>query len=199
MKDRQCVICKKIYSPTGKAQLYCSKDCFLASRRQKRKSERHEERVCEWCGKTFVPKFGRRYCTPECSKAADEKYHREYNIEYYAVVKAKRAKKRAEKERLKPKKPVKMARLRKCPVCQTEFFTKDYRKTFCSPECRKKDHRRKMRDAYRLRKAKQKVKEHPVIRKPVQRFIAPAPRAIPRMDAMRLPMPYIKRGAVTCV
>ena len=199
MKDRQCVICKKIYSPTGKAQLYCSKDCFLASRRLKRKSERHEERVCEWCGKTFVPKFGRRYCTPECSKAADEKYHRGYNIEYYAVVKAKRAKKRAEKERLKPKKPVKMAKLRKCPVCQTEFFTKDYRKTFCSPECRKKDHQRKMRDAYRIRKAKLMAKEHPVIRKPVQRFIAPAPRAIPRMDATRLPMPYIKRGAVTCV
>jgi len=194
LKDRQCVICKKIYSPTGKAQLYCSKDCFLASRRLKWKSERHEERVCEWCGKKFIPRFGRYYCSPECSKAADTKYHREYNKMYNAQRMAMRPPKPP-----KPPKPVKMAKLRKCPVCQTEFFTKDYRKTFCSPECRKKDHQRKMRDAYRIRKAKLMAKEHPVIRKPVQRFIAPAPRAIPRMDAMRLPMPYIKRGAVKCV
>jgi endogenous inhibitor of DNA gyrase (YacG/DUF329 family) len=164
-----------------------------------RRRNEKEPRNCEWCGKSFIPKYGRRYCSPECSQAAEKKYHREYNIEYYTTVKARRAERRAERERLKPKKPVKMARPRKCPVCQTEFFTKDYRKTFCSPECRKKDHQRKMRDAYRIRKAKLMAKEHPAIRKPVQRFIASAPRAIPRMDAMRLPMPYIKRGAVKCV
>ena len=193
MKDRECVICKKIYSPTGKAQLYCSKECFLQSRKMRRRNEK-EPRNCEWCGKSFIPKYGRRYCSPECSKAADTKYHREYNKMYDAQRRARKPPKPP-----KPPKPAKIAKPRKCPVCQTEFFTKDYRKTFCSPECRKKDHQRKMRDAYRIRKAKLMAKEHPVIRKPVQRFIAPAPRAIPRMDAMRLPMPYIKRGMVKCV
>ena len=193
MKDRECVICKKIYSPTGKAQLYCSKECFLQSRKMRRRNEK-KPRNCEWCGKSFIPKYGRRYCSPECSKAADTKYHREYSKMYDAQRRARKPPKPP-----KPPKPAKMAKPRKCPVCQTEFFTKDYRKTFCSPECRKKDHQRKMRDAYRIRKAKLMAKEHPVIRKPVQRFIAPAPRAIPRMDAMRLPMPYIKRGTVKCV
>ena len=198
MKDRQCVICKKIYSPTGKAQLYCSKECFLQSRKMRRRNEK-EPRNCEWCGKSFIPKYGRRYCSPECSQAAEKKYHREYNLAYYTKVKAARAERARLRKMLKPEKPKKP---RVCPVCKGEFFTKDYRKTFCSVECRKEDHRKKMAQYMKKRywrlKAEAEAKGQP-ISKPAPQFTSPAPRAVPRMNAKRLPAPYIKRGAVKCV
>ena len=191
MKDRQCVICKKIYLPTGKAQLYCSKECFLQSRKMRRRNEK-EPRNCEWCGKSFIPKYGRRYCSPECSKAAAKEYHKRYSRQYHAMKMAARPPKTP-----KPPKPEKIRNPRVCPICQKEFYTKDYRKTFCSPECSKENHRRWLARNYRKKKYEQMMKamkEAPEQKtEPVYHFEEPAPKAAIRINATRLPKPYIKR------
>lgn len=187
MKDKKCVICGKIYSPTGKAQLYCSHDCYLQAQRRRRKKH-YEEQACEWCGKMFVPWLGRIYCSPECSKEAGKEYHRQYSKQYHAIKMAARPPKPP-----KAPKPEKIRKPKVCPVCQGEFFSKNYRKTFCSPECRKKDHRKKMRDAYRIGKAKLMAEEMPEPEhKPVYHFSEPAPKAKVRINAARLPKPYIR-------
>ena len=184
MRDKKCVICGKIYPPTGKAQLYCSKECFRESERRKRENAKME-RTCEWCGKKFIPRFGRYYCSPECSQAAEKKYHREYNRIYDAQKRARRPP--------KPPKPKKIRKPKECPVCHAEFVAKDYRKTFCSPECRKIDLQKRMHEYWRIRKAELAAEKMPVSEhKPVYRFSGPAPKAAIRCNVARLPESYVR-------
>lgn len=62
MKDKQCVICGKTYTPTGTKQSYCSYDCYLVAQKRRR-AKKPVELKCEWCGKTFTQRLGRIYCS----------------------------------------------------------------------------------------------------------------------------------------
>ena len=190
MRDKKCVICGKIFSPKGAAQLYCSHDCYLQAQRRRRKKH-YEEQACEWCGKMFVPWLGRIYCSPECSKEAAKEYHRQYSKQYHAMKMAARPPKPP-----KPPKPEKIRKPRVCPICQKEFYTKDYRKTFCSPECSKENHRRWLARNYRKKKYEQMMKamkEAPEQKtEPAYHFEEPAPKAAIRCNVARLPEPYVR-------
>ena len=190
MRDKKCVICGKTYTPTGTKQSYCSYDCYLVAQKRRR-AKKPVELKCEWCGKTFTQRFGRIYCSPECSKAAAKEYHKRYSRQYHAMKMAARPPKPP-----KPPKPEKIRKPRVCPICQKEFYTKDYRKTFCSPECSKENHRRWLARNYRKKKYEQMMKamkEAPEQKtEPVYHFEEPAPKAAIRCNVAWLPEPYVR-------
>lgn len=82
-----CEFCGKEFIRKNYSNVFCSNDCYLASRAEKRKAKeemeksrkprlRQEERKCEACGKPFLWKItsaGQRFCSPECRNSVNKK------------------------------------------------------------------------------------------------------------------------------
>ena len=69
MLKKTCPVCGKIYYTDQNASKYCSKECMLKAKKPKDKPNRTS--VCRGCGKTFVSKRRKWYCTEECRMYAN--------------------------------------------------------------------------------------------------------------------------------
>ena len=59
---RLCAVCGKVLS--GGRTKFCSKECLAIGKKYKKK--KNVEIVCQWCGKSFIGRSDRKYCSPVC-------------------------------------------------------------------------------------------------------------------------------------
>lgn len=68
---RQCAVCGTEFEPrhAGKAQLYCSRECYERNKANRRRLDQRlgVEKVCETCGESYRPFYAeQRFCTARC-------------------------------------------------------------------------------------------------------------------------------------
>ncbi len=66
---KSCEICGKSFFANNGKQKYCSANCILTARRQRRADRlknQGEEHICAYCGKSFRGKKEQKYCSKAC-------------------------------------------------------------------------------------------------------------------------------------
>jgi hypothetical protein len=109
---KECAYCGRKFQANSGKQIYCCRECHLASKRKNAKPK-----ICEICGSEFIPKQPRqKYCTYECGQKAR-----------YEFVKIKKA--------MKENTPI------PCKRCGKEFIPSHHSEKYCSATCRTLYHR----------------------------------------------------------
>ena len=121
-KTGTCVVCGKQFELVhGKGTKVCSKEC-LRELKSKNASKAKEKRICKNCGK----EFNARYSTEQqdfCCRDCYWEYRRKRSESEYSQVFKNRVDSTHE--------------VRSCEMCGKEFVVyKNYKKRFCSDECR---------------------------------------------------------------
>lgn len=124
---KKCVVCGKLFEMSRNKKT-CSSECADIRRkyvnRINDRKRREEARIaqesvkitCPVCGKKFVSKKGKRYCSDDCRRKAEEKRNRER----YQQLKGK----------------LSQGKTVKCGCCGKEFNTKNGGSKYCSKDCR---------------------------------------------------------------
>ena len=65
MRKRKCLCCGKYFEPRSKRSVVCdSEEC--QKKHKKEVDNREQEKECSICGKKFIGKRGKKYCSSEC-------------------------------------------------------------------------------------------------------------------------------------
>lgn len=124
---KRCVVCDKLFE-MNRNKKTCSPECADIRRKyvnrindRKRREEARIAResvkvTCPTCGKKFVSKKGKRYCSDDCRRKAEKKRDRER----YQQLKGK----------------LSQGKTVKCGCCGKEFNTKNGGSKYCSKDCR---------------------------------------------------------------
>lgn len=124
---KRCVVCDKLFE-MNRNKKTCSPECADIRRKyvnrindRKRREEARIAResvkvTCPTCGKKFVSKKGKRYCSDDCRRKAEKKRDRER----YQQLKGKLSE----------------GKIVKCGCCGKEFNTKNGGSKYCSKDCR---------------------------------------------------------------
>lgn len=124
---KRCVVCDKLFE-MNRNKKTCSPECADIRRKyvnrindRKRREEARIAResvkvTCPTCGKKFVSKKGKRYCSDDCRRKAEKKRNRER----YQQFKGKLSE----------------GKIVKCGCCGKEFNTKNGGSKYCSKDCR---------------------------------------------------------------
>lgn len=124
---KKCVVCGKLFE-MNRNKKTCSSECADIRRkyvnRINDRKRREEARIaqesvkitCPVCGKKFVSKKGKRYCSDDCRRKAEKKRNRER----YQKLKGKLSE----------------GKIVKCGCCGKEFNTKNGGSKYCSKDCR---------------------------------------------------------------
>lgn len=124
---KRCVVCDKLFE-MNRNKKTCSPECADIRRKyvnrindRKRRKEARIAResvkvTCPTCGKKFVSKKGKRYCSDDCRRKAEKKRNRER----YQQFKGKLSE----------------GKIVKCGCCGKEFNTKNGGSKYCSKDCR---------------------------------------------------------------
>lgn len=124
---KRCVVCDKLFEMSRNKKT-CSPECADIRRKyvnrindRKRREEARIAResvkvTCPTCGKKFVSKKGKRYCSDDCRRKAEKKRNRER----YQQLKGKLSE----------------GKIVKCGCCGKEFNTKNGGSKYCSKDCR---------------------------------------------------------------
>ena len=124
---KKCVVCGKLFE-MNRNKKTCSSECADIRRkyvnRINDRKRREEARIaqesvkitCPVCGKKFVSKKGKRYCSDDCRRKAEKKRNRER----YQKLKGKLSE----------------GTIVKCGCCGKEFNTKNGGSKYCSKDCR---------------------------------------------------------------
>lgn len=127
MITKRCVVCDKLFE-MNRNKKTCSPECADIRRKyvnrindRKRREEARIAResvkvTCPTCGKKFVSKKGKRYCSDDCRRKAEKKRDRER----YQQLKGKLSE----------------GKIVKCGCCGKEFNTKNGGSKYCSKDCR---------------------------------------------------------------
>ena len=62
--NRVCPYCGKNFVTGQNARKFCRKKCSILA--SKRKMESKNEHLCQWCGKLFLSKRSKKFCSPAC-------------------------------------------------------------------------------------------------------------------------------------
>lgn len=124
---KKCVVCGKLFE-MNRNKKTCGPECAdirrkyvnrINDRKRRERARIAQESVkitCPVCGKKFVSKKGKKYCSDDCRRKAEKKRNRER----YQKLKGK----------LSEGKTV------KCGCCGKEFNTKNGGSKYCSKDCR---------------------------------------------------------------
>ncbi len=124
---KKCVVCGKLFE-MNRNKKTCSPECsaerhryvnriFGKNRRQEARIAQESVKVaCPVCGKKFVSKKGKKYCSDDCRRKAEKKRNRER----YQKLKGKLSE----------------GTIVKCGCCGKEFNTKNGSSKYCSKDCR---------------------------------------------------------------
>lgn len=124
---KRCVVCDKLFE-MNRNKKTCSPECADIRRKyvnrindRKRRKEARIAResvkvTCPTCGKKFVSKKGKRYCSDDCRRKAEKKRDRER----YQQLKGKLSE----------------GKIVKCGCCGKKFNTKNGGSKYCSKDCR---------------------------------------------------------------
>lgn len=124
---KKCVVCGKLFE-MNRNKKTCGPECADIRRKyvnrindRKRREEARIAResvkiTCPVCGKKFVSKKGKKYCSDDCRRKAEKKRNRER----YQKLKGKLSE----------------GKIVKCGCCGKEFNTKEGGSKYCSKDCR---------------------------------------------------------------
>lgn len=124
---KKCVVCGKLFE-MNRNKKTCSSECAdirrkyvnrINDRKRREKARIAQESVkitCPVCGKKFVSKKGKKYCSDDCRRKAEKKRNRER----YQKLKGKLSE----------------GKIVKCGCCGKEFNTKNGGSKYCSKDCR---------------------------------------------------------------
>lgn len=124
---KKCVVCGKLFE-MNRNKKTCGPECAdirrkyvnrINDRKRREKARIAQESVkitCPACGKKFVSKKGKKYCSDDCRRKAEKKRNRER----YQKLKGKLSE----------------GKIVKCGCCGKEFNTKNGGSKYCSKDCR---------------------------------------------------------------
>lgn len=124
---KKCVVCGKLFE-MNRNKKTCGPECAdirrkyvnrINDRKRREKARIAQESVkitCSVCGKKFVSKKGKKYCSDDCRRKAEKKRNRER----YQKLKGKLSE----------------GKIVKCGCCGKEFNTKNGGSKYCSKDCR---------------------------------------------------------------
>ena len=131
---KKCAVCGKIFEAKSTTAIVCSTECRKIREKQMSgqwREEHKKEKVCKWCGKTFIPKNKESFCSDDCKRANSIQKNHEV---------AERRKKIGG-----------MPGAKLCPECGKVFYpTKEWvykrgEKVFCSWTCYRAPEKRRKR------------------------------------------------------
>ena len=93
-----------------------------------------KEKICERCGKNFIPNSNnQKYCCEECKKEKAKEYNKNRNLNPKRLEYNKQYKKIWYENNIKPK--LKGLTTKICPVCNKLFTQTAQNQKYCSKEC----------------------------------------------------------------
>ncbi len=128
---KTCEYCGTVFAPSTDNQKYCSKECNREADK-KNKRERYakehrigETRICIICGKEFLSKSEKgQTCSRKCGRMLSNMKNGHCQYDYFFKL------------------PLKA----ECPTCGKIFATSSRRKIYCSDECYKRTHDRRLNE-----------------------------------------------------